>query len=137
MILRPRVPPRYTWQRATNGSAIAEARKARAVASTFEWANVSARGRANRNNPAATTTLAVAAIADARTMMPRERPDSPAPVSMATWRTAAMSIPKRVPAPTTNASCVASVTSPSATAPSAPPPKARKIRTFAANEART
>src|SRR4051794_11108261 len=48
---------------------------------------------------------------------PRTRPRSPFPTSIATMRTAAMSIPKRVAAPPMNASWVARVTTASERAP--------------------
>ena len=53
---------------------------------------------------------------------------------MATRLTAAMSMPNRVAAPATNASCVASVICPRAGEPSG---KARAIRMFMPNEATT
>ena len=82
--------------------------------------------------PAALTTAAIAA---ARPTTPRTPPGRPFPTSMATSRTAAMSIPNRVPAPATNASWVASVTRPSAVPPAGA--NAREMRTFAPKLART
>src|SRR6059036_1175531 len=48
-----------------------------------------------------------------------------------------MSIPNRDPAATMNANWVPTVTTPSAIAPDAPPPKERAIRMFAANDPTT
>ena len=67
---------------------------------------MSAMGTASASASAATSTLTTAATPTAIRTTARARPGSPLPTSIATRRTEAMSIPKRVAAPTTNASCV-------------------------------
>ncbi len=74
---------------------------------------------------AATRTLTTAATPTAIRTTARARPGSPLPTSIATRRTEAMSIPKRVAAPTTNASWVIRVICPKAGEPF---PNARAIR---------
>ena len=60
------------------------------------------------------------------------RPGSPLPTSMATLRTAAMSIPNRVAAPPMNANWVARVITPRASGPIS-----REMRTLLPSEAAT
>ena len=91
-------------------------------------------GPARPNTTRATTTLTTAAISMARRTMARERPALFWPTSIATRRTAAMSIPKRVAAPTTNASWVMSVICPNADGTFL---KARAMRMFIAKLATT
>ncbi len=119
---------------ATNGIATAAARSAAAVVPAV-CASPSARptGPATRYTTIPTAIEIAAAIWIAFPTSGRIRPGWPAPTSIATYRTAAISIPNRVPAATMNANCVPIVTMPSATAPAPPPPNDRAIRMFAAN----
>ena len=86
-----------------------------------------ARGAAKTNAITATTAETTSAIITAIRTIARIRPPAAWPISIATRRTAAMSIPNRVAAPMTNASCVATVICPKAADPS---PNACAIRMF-------
>ena len=89
---------------------------------------------ANTNANSPTTTDTVSAIVTAMRTIARDLPPVPLPTSIATRRTAAMSMPNRVAAPTTNASCVATVICPNAADPL---PNAWAIRMFIAKLAIT
>jgi uncharacterized protein YndB with AHSA1/START domain len=129
MIFSPRLPPMYTWATATKMSPTAAARIAASGA-----CNSDPIGPAASSATTATTTDTTNAIETARRTIARERPGEPLPTSIATRRTAAMSIPNRVAAPATNASCVISVICPKAADPA---PNARATRMFIAKLATT
>src|SRR5919108_3112051 len=118
MTFRPRVAPRYTCTRAAKGMASAPARKA-PIPSWIRLGETSARARgsASANTTAPTSTLETVEITEARVTMARTRLRSPCPMSMATRRTDAMSIPNREKYPRTKAPCVAKVTMPKAAGP--------------------
>src|SRR5439155_2878882 len=130
MILSPRVPPRYTWVRATKGRATAAPRNA--ARAPGPPPKTRARDPAPRKAATATTPLTTAATAAARRTTGRARPAAPLPTSIATSRVAAMSIPNRVAAPPMKANCVARVTTPRAEGPSP-----REITMLAPREATT
>src|SRR6266540_3422758 len=117
MIFSPRVPPRYAHVTAANGIASDAAQNA-----SFPWSGreVSVRPShpARKNTRTARTTeTTVAMTAEVRTRG-RTRPCSPRPTRIATSRTFATSMPKRVAVEAMNANCVATVTTPKIEAPS-------------------
>src|SRR6476659_7681190 len=90
-------------------------------------------GVASATVSAPTATDTASAIKTERATTTRTAPGRPAPTSIDTYRTEAMSMPIRVPAAAMNANWVPNVTMPSAAAPVSPPPNERAIRMFAAN----
>jgi hypothetical protein len=110
MIFRPRVAPRYVWAIAAKGRAAAAARKAFGPPGSSVNSRAMGPARTKTTTPAARLTSA--AMATDRATSPRARACAPRPARMATSRTLATSIPKRVAAAPMNAACTAAVTTP-------------------------
>ena len=116
MILRPRVAPMYVKARAANGTVTAAARNA-GVATDSLPLNVRASQGAAANTSTANGTETAVAISPARRTSVRLRAASSRPTRIATSRTFATSMPKRVAAAAMNANCVVSVTMPNDRSP--------------------
>ena len=111
MILRPRVAPIEVNARAANGIVMAAARHA-ATAPVASPVNVCASHGEARNAASANGTETASAIVTDRRTSPRARDGSLRPTKIATSRTLATSMPKRVRAAAMNANWVVRVTTP-------------------------
>src|ERR671931_1748555 len=109
MIFRPRVAPMYVNASAANGTVTAAARNAGSAADGTAVNRSASQGEA-RYAIAANGSETAAAIQTERRTRPRARRTCPRPARIATRRTFATSIPKRVAAAATNAAWVVSVT---------------------------